>query len=558
MTATPKEAVHDVIGIGAGFAGMYLIRRLRDGLGLDVQVFERGGDVGGTWYWNRYPGARCDVESVFYSYGFDDELQQEWTWTERYAAQPEILEYANFVADKFDLRRSIRFDTTVTSAVFDDEAEVWRVTLENGDTAVARHLVAAVGCLSVPTTPAFSGMNEYRGRILHTGDWPHEQVDFAGKRVAVIGTGSSGIQSIPEIAKTAASLTVFQRTATYSVPARNRTLEHSEIDDTKNMYPIIRAYARTRTPGGSLNEPPLGLGTQVDPVVTRMDLERRWWRGGLAVQGIFTDIMTSAESNEVVSAFVRDKIREIVHDSDTARLLEPHGHPITAKRLVLDTRYYETYNLPHVRLVSIKDTPIERFTDRGIIVGETEYEFDVIVLATGYDAMTGALNRIDIRGVSGVRLSDAWAEGPKTYLGVAVNGFPNLFIVTGPGSPSVLTNMIASIEQHVEWISDYIAYLRAADITRTEATSEAQETWVAHVNELADSTLFPRAASWYMGANIPGKPRVFMPYVGGLHRFREKCDAVAAAGYEGFVHNERHYDQAAPQRRPLGVAVGAR
>ncbi len=527
---------YDALIIGAGFAGMYLVHKLRDQLGLNVRAFERGDDVGGTWFWNRYPGARCDVESVFYSYSFDDGLQQDWDWTERYPAQEEILRYANYVADRFHLRDAIEFGTTVTEAVFDEISNLWTITTDQGATATAPYLISAVGCLSVPLKPFFPGLEDFKGRVYHTGEWPTEPVDFAGRRVGVIGTGSSGIQIVPEIAAQASHLTVFQRTATFTVPARNRPLTDAERSQTKALYPDIRQAARYSGTGHLLDQP-IGSGQEADRTIARVELERRWWRGGITVPTTFNDTTVNLDSNAFISEFVREKIRSIVKDPAVARRLEPHDYPIGTKRIVLDAGYYDTFNRKNVTLVSIREQPFERITAHGVVAGGIEYELDDLVLATGYDAMTGALRKIEIRGVGGQRLADKWAEGPKTYLGLAMHGFPNLFLVTGPGSPSVLSNMIVSIEQHVEWIADYIAHLRRAGIHRAEASADAEQNWVDHVNDLANQTLLPKAASWYMGANVPGKPRVFMPYLGGVGKYRRICDEVADNGYMGFVHD---------------------
>lgn len=527
---------YDALIIGAGFAGMYLVRKLRDELGLNVRVFERGSGVGGTWFWNRYPGARCDVESVFYSYSFDAQLQEDWDWSERYPAQDEILRYANHVADRFRIREAIEFETGVTTAVFDDTTDEWTIETDRGTSATAPFLITAVGCLSVPLTPSFPGLEDFEGELFHTGEWPTEKVDFSGKRVGVIGTGSSGIQIIPEIARQAAHLTVFQRTATFTVPARNRPLTEEERMQTKQLYPDIRQAARY-SGTGHLLEQPIGSGREADRTQARVELERRWWRGGITVPATFNDTTVNLDSNEFISEFVREKIRSIVHDPAVARLLEPHDYPIGTKRIVLDAGYYDTFNRENVTLVSVRENPLERITAGGVIVGGIEHPLDALVLATGYDAMTGALRKIDIRGTGGVRLADKWAEGPKTYLGLAVHGFPNLFVVTGPGSPSVLSNMIVSIEQHVAWIGGYVAHLRETGIRRTEASIDAEQNWVEHVNELARRTLLPQAASWYMGANVPGKPRVFMPYLGGVGTYRRICDEVAGNDYMGFVHD---------------------
>ncbi|HQX36632.1 MAG TPA: NAD(P)/FAD-dependent oxidoreductase, partial [Microbacteriaceae bacterium] len=514
---------YDVVVIGAGFAGIYLVHKLRDDLGLDVKVFERGAGIGGTWYWNRYPGARCDLESDSYSLSFNDEIEQEWNWTERYASQPEILRYVNFVADKLDVRGNIELNTTVTGAVFDEGTDTWTVTTDTGASARARYLVSATGILSVPSMPTFEGMDTFAGEIYHTGDWPHEGVDFTGKRVAVIGTGSSGIQSIPVIAEEAASVTVFQRTATFTVPAANRPMTENERKATKRSYKQLREQMR-RSQVGVLLEPGIGNFADVDLRVVRGELERRWRGAGMSTSMVLSDNLRSIEANNYTSQFVRDKINEIVDDPAVAKMLEPHDYPIGTKRLPIDTNYYDTFNRDHVSLVSIRDTPIERFSPAGIVVDGREHEFDAIVLATGFDAATGALDRIQFEGVDGRLMKDEWAEGAKSYLGLASPGFPNFFTVTGPGSPAILTNVIGSIEHHVEWIADYISYLRAAGITRTEATPEATERWTTHVAELAAMTLYPTAASWYMGANVPGKPRVFLAYIGGLHNYRDRCE----------------------------------
>ncbi len=534
-STTETIPTYDVVVIGAGFAGIYLVHKLRDDLGLDVKVFERGGGIGGTWYWNRYPGARCDFESDYYSFSFNDEIQQEWDWTERYAPQPEILRYANYVADKLDVRGNIELNTTVTRAVFDEASDTWTVSTDTGVSARARYLISATGILSVPSTPKFADMDSFKGEIYHTGDWPHEGVDFTGKRVGVIGTGSSAIQSIPLMAEQADQLTVFQRTATFTVTAANRPITENERKATKRSYKQLREQAR-RAGTGVLVDQPVGAFGEVEERIVRGELERRWRGTGFGTTSVLSDNLRSIEANNYTSQFVRDKINEIVDDPAVAKLLEPHDYPIGTKRLALDTNYYDTYNRENVKLVSVRDTPIERFSPAGIVVGDTEYEFDAIVLATGFDAATGALERIQFEGVDGRTLTDAWAEGAKSYLGLAVEGFPNFFTVTGPGCPAILTNVIASIEHHVEWIADYITYMRAEGITRFEATPDAQAEWVKHVADMAAMTLYPTAASWYMGANVPGKPRVFLAYIGGLHNYRDRCDQLAADGYVGFAH----------------------
>jgi cyclohexanone monooxygenase len=519
----------DAAVVGAGFGGMYMLHRLRE-LGLSIQGFEAGDDVGGTWYWNRYPGARCDVPSLFYSYTWDEGLQKDWRWTEKYAAQPEILAYANHVADRFDLRPLIAFETRVTSTEFDAAADRWTVVTDRGDKVSARFLIMATGCLSTPRAPPIPGVESFAGPTYHTGAWPRAGVDFSGLRVAVIGTGSSGIQSIPQIAKAAAHVTVFQRTANYSVPANNTPLTDKDIDDFWKMYPAY--IGMVRGPGMGFGGNPANA-LDATPQERRQRFEEYWGVGGAGFLAAWGGVITDLALNTEAADFVREKIGETVKDQKTAEALKPNDHPIGTKRICVDIDYFETYNRPNVTLVNLKATPIEAITPTGVRTAEAEYEVDAIVFATGFDAMTGTLLAIDPKGVGGRPLKDAWAEGPKAYLGLAVAGFPNMFLITGPGSPSVLSNMINSIEQHVEWIQACVAHMREKGLTRIEADGEQQEAWVAHVRRVADKTLFPRAASWYMGANIPGKPRVFMPYIG--FGYRKKCNEVAEAGYEGFL-----------------------
>jgi cyclohexanone monooxygenase len=531
--AGPTSQSYDAVVVGAGFAGMYMLHRLRE-LDFTVRVFEAGGDVGGTWYWNRYPGARCDIESMEYSYQFSEELQQEWEWSERYAPQPEILSYANHVADRFDLRRDIQFDTRVESAVFDEASDRWTVRTDRGDEVDASFLIMATGCLSMPSTPRFEGMDDFEGATYHTGRWPHEGVDFTGQCVAVIGTGSSAIQLTPIVAEQADQLTVFQRTATYAVPAHNRALDPEEQAEVKADYAGLRKRNREMvTAFGSRTPPNPEFALMTDPEAREAEFERRWEQGGLLFLGAYSDLLLSEEANELAADFVRRKIRSIVHDPEVAEKLSPTTI-IGCKRMCVDTGYYATFNRPNVSLVDVSESGIETLTPRGLRAGGVEYEFDSIIFATGFDAMTGALLAIDIRGRQGRTLEDAWAEGPRTYLGLGIAGFPNLFTVTGPGSPSVLTNMIASIEQHVDWISDCLAHLRREGLRTIEATPEAQDDWVAHVNMIADITLYPSCNSWYLGANVPGKPRVFMPLV-GFPPYAARCDEVATNGYEGFA-----------------------
>ncbi|MGA7808311.1 flavin-containing monooxygenase [Bradyrhizobium sp.] len=528
----------DVVVVGAGFAGLYQLHRLR-GLGLAVRVYEQGDGVGGTWYWNRYPGARCDVESMQYSYSFSDELQQEWDWSERYAPQPEILKYANHVADRFNLRGDIRFNTRVEQAVFDESTNLWSVTVSDGNVVTAKFVVLATGCLSNARMPDIKGLDRFEGHVYHTGNWPHQPVDFTGLRVGVIGTGSSAIQSIPVIAEQAKHLTVFQRTPNFSIPARNAPLTKAERQECRANYPEIRRFAREEARNGIYTDLPDRGALDDDDNARRARYEARWQRGGLTFMSAYNNLALDQKANDTAAVFVREKIAEIVKDPETARLLQPTSYPIGTKRICVDTDYFATFNRPNVTLLDIKSYPIEEILPRAVRVGgqdcRADHEIEALVLATGFDAMTGSVAKIDIHGRDGLTLKRKWAEGPRTYLGLMSAGFPNLFIVTGPGSPSVLSNMIVSIEQHVDWITDAIAYLREHGLDTMEARGDAEDKWVAHVNEVAQTTLYPQADSWYMGANIPGKPRIFMPYIGGVGPYRQICNDVAARGYEGFA-----------------------
>jgi len=522
----------DVAVVGAGFAGLYMLYRLR-GMGFSVTVLEAGHDVGGTWYWNRYPGARCDIESMQYSYQFSDPLQQEWDWSERYATQPEILRYANHVADRFDLRRDIRFDTNVQAATFDEEQGYWILDIGDGERVSATHCVMATGCLSSPNMPKIAGIDRFEGASYHTGHWPHEGVDFAGRRVGVIGTGSSAIQSIPMIAAQAKHLTVFQRTPNYSIPAHNAPLRPEKVAAIKADYAGMRARAKRTPPGiDATFNPASAMDDGAEQ--RRQAYEKRWAEGGLTFMGAYGDLMLNPDSNDTAAEFTRAKIREIVDDPAVAEALLP-GNIIGAKRLCVDTGYYATYNRPNVALVDVRDQPIEAITATGIRARGQDFDLDAIVFATGFDAMTGALLKIDIRGRGGLALADKWADGPRTYLGLAMAGFPNLFTITGPGSPSVLTNMLPSIEQHVDWVADCLGYLRDNGRAVIEARTTAEDDWIAHNNTFVEASLRSTTESWYNGANIAGKPRVFMPYLGGFPLYVQKCEAVAANGYEGFA-----------------------
>jgi cyclohexanone monooxygenase len=531
MSTRPTK-IRDALIIGAGFAGMYGIVKLRE-LGMDIVAVEAGSDVGGTWYWNRYPGARCDVESMDYSYSFSRELQQEWNWSERYSAQPEILAYAKHVADRFDLRRSIRFGTRITAAQFDRELNQWTATTDQGDTIRSRYIVMAGGCLSLPRLPDFEGRDDFKGRILHTGRWPEEPVSFEGLRVGVIGTGSSGIQVIPQVARSAKECTVFQRTAGYSLPAFNQALDEEFRTWYKANYPQRREKARYSVAGSAGHPVPTRGALEDSDAERTQTYEAAWKRGNTSFLRCYNDILTNAEANETMSAFVRQKIRNTVKDPAVAEMLVPKTHLIGTKRICLDTHYFETFNRENVRLVDLRSNPIVRFTATGIETRSGHHELDAVVFATGYDAMTGALLDIDFAVEGETSLREKWRDGATTYLGLLTAGFPNLFIVTGPGSPSVLANMITGIEQHIEWIADCLRYARENGYASIEADPAYERDWVKHVNQLADATLLPLADSWYLGANIPGKPRVFLPYVGGHGNYRMKCADVAFQRYEG-------------------------
>lgn len=530
--APETDVEFDAIVVGAGFGGMYMLHCLRQN-GFSARVYEAGSGVGGTWYWNRYPGARCDVESMQYSYSFSEELDQEWSWSEKYSPQPDILEYANHVADRFDLREDIRFDTRVTSAKFDETANRWSVETHQGDRATARFCIMAVGCLSAANMPSFEGVNDFDGPIYHTGEWPHEGINLAGKHVAVIGTGSSGIQSIPIIAKEADAVTVFQRTPNYAVPAWNSKMDPERERQVKADYPAMRARARARPTG-------IFFPFNIKPALDANEEEREkqyqefWDRGGLPFLGAYGDLLFDKDANETAAKFARRKIRDVVDDPDVAELLSP-DNIFGCKRLCVDTGYYETFNLPHVKLVDVSTNPIERITQKGVVTDGIEYEADIIVCATGFAAMTGSFDKIQIMGRDGLTLTEKWEAGPRTYLGLSTAGFPNFFMITGPGSPSVLANMIQSIEQHADWMVDCMSHMRETGAETIEPAPEEEDAWVEHVNEVADISLRSTCSSWYVGANIPGRPRVFMPYIGGFPIYVNKCNEVMDNGYEGFV-----------------------
>jgi cation diffusion facilitator CzcD-associated flavoprotein CzcO/acetyl esterase/lipase len=527
-----NETKLDVVIVGAGFAGLYLLHKFRQ-MGLSARAFEAGGDVGGTWYWNRYPGARCDIESIDYSFSFDPELEQEWEWSEKYATQPEILRYVQHVAERYDLRRDITFNLRVKDATWDEAASCWAVTTENDETVSSQFFIMASGCLSQPKDIDIAGIESFVGEIYRTHSWPHDGVDFAGKRVGVIGTGSSGIQSIPLIAEQADSTIVFQRTANYSIPAGNGPITQQKLA-VKKRYQAYREearWAKTGVPG----EESMDFALTVSDAERQQRYQTLWDKGAIAhISTEFADIILDEKANDTLAEFVRSKIRSVIKDSAVADILTPTEFPICTKRACLDTNYYQTFNKPNVQIVDIKKNPIASITETGVTTQENIFAFDTIVFATGFDAMTGALLAIDIQGLNGQSLKDKWAAGPVSYLGLAVEGFPNFFMITGPGSPSVLSNMILSIEQHVEWIADCLDYMRKNNLNVIDATSKAESGWVKYGVATSDMTLFSKAQSWYMGSNVPGKPRVCLPYVGGVAAYRRVCNDIAADDYLGF------------------------
>ena len=533
----------DAVIVGAGFSGLYLLHRLRKA-GFSTRVFERGGGVGGTWYWNRYPGARCDVESLQYSYSFDEQLQQEWHWPEKFSAQPDILAYANHVADRFDLKKDIEFNTEVKVGCFDEKSSSWKITTSKGEKVTARFFIMATGCISTTQVPSIKGLNNYKGNTYHTGNWPHEEVNFAGQNIAVIGTGSSGIQSIPVLAEQANNLTVFQRTPNYSIPSQNEPMTNKYEQSWKDVYTARRKEMRYSAHGSlkDLNNVP---ALSVDEEQRQKLYSERWAIGGTGFLGSFNDLLTNADANYTAAEFVRQQIKKIVEDQETAEILCPTTYPIGTKRICIDTGYFETYNRKNVKLIDISKRPIQRLVSNGIVANEQLYVFDSIIFATGFDAMTGSLFNVDIKGRKGIALRDKWNAGPKTYLGLMSASFPNLFMITGPGSPSVKSNMIMSIEQHVDLVTDTLLRMRREGLSVVEPELAAENSWVEHVQEVANKTLFPRANSWYMGANIPGKPRLFMPYIGGVGVYREICEEVVADNYRGFKFEKSSHSIAA-------------
>ncbi|MGW4340665.1 flavin-containing monooxygenase [Rhodococcus koreensis] len=524
----------DAVVVGAGFAGLYMLYTLRQ-LGMSARAFEAGSDVGGTWYWNKYPGARCDVESMHYSYSFDPEIEQEWEWTEKYPSQPEIHAYIRHVAERHDLRRDVLLDTKVVAADFDENSGRWKVRTDRGDEVSARYCIMAVGCLSKPKALEIPGLESFAGDSYYTSSWPEKDVDFSGQRVGVIGTGSSGIQAIPILAERAAHLTVFQRTANFSLPAFNRPIDQELVAQVKENYAEIRQAGRMSGFGVDVDLPTKSA-LEVGAAERDATYERVWEKGNLTgLFNAFIDVLVDQTANDTAADFVRSKIREIVKDPAKAEILSPRGFPLGAKRPCLDTGYHNTFNRDDVDLVDLRATPLARITAKGVRTSERDFEFDSLVFATGFDAMTGALLAIDVTGRGGALLREKWADGPVSYLGLSTAGFPNFFTITGPGSPSVLSNMVLSIEQHVDWIGDLMSYMSKRNYSIVEPTEVAEKQWTDHVQEAAAATLFTKADSWYVGANVPGKPRVFMPYAGGVGAYREKCDEVVAADYHGFV-----------------------
>ena len=528
-----QSPILDAIIIGAGFSGLYQLHSLRN-LDLSVKIIEAGSGVGGTWFWNRYPGARCDSESFTYSYTFSKDLFEEWEWSERYPGHAEVVKYLNHVADKFNLKKDICFDKKVISAHYNENNNKWLVKTDSLEEFECKYLITAVGCLSSKNIPNFTGLGSFLGESYHTGDWPHEEVDFTGKRVGQIGTGSTGIQSAPEIAEKSKHLTIFQRSANFSVPASNHPLSSEFKKYIKENYEEIKNTIQSNTNGHFFKFAEQKIFDTSEEEREKI-FEKAWLDGGLGFRACFNDIAFDKKANDLASNFIKRKIHKIVKDPKKAKILTDIDHAFASKRPPIDTNYFETFNKNNVTLVDLKSSPIESITPRGVKTKDKEYELDILVYATGFDAMTGPLLNIDIRGREGLKLKDVWRDGPKTFLGIQVSGFPNLFTITGPGSPSVLCNMIVPIEQHVEWINDCIFYMKKNEIDYIETTQGSMENWTKHVDDVANETLFIHAKkSWYYGANIPGKPRGFMPYAGGMARYKAICNYVANQNYLGF------------------------
>ena len=530
-----EEERFDAVVVGAGFAGIYMLHRLRE-MGLSVRLIEAGDGVGGTWHWNRYPGARVDIESLSYSYSFSSELQQEWSWKENFASRDELKSYAEHVVERFDLARDIRLGLRVVSAVRDDDDNDWVIGTDDGAQVRTTYLVCATGSLSTSNLPDIPGIDEFRGVVHHTARWPDEPVELSGKRVGVIGTGSTGIQVVPVVARQAGHLTVFQRTANFSLPIRNSPMDPEHEHSWKERYDEHRAAARQSSGGSSSGILHDFSALSVSAEERERIYEEAWGLGGSSVIRAFNDLMTNQAANDTAADFVRRKIQAIVRDPETAAALCPRDHPIGTKRICMDSGYYETFNRDNVTLVDLKRDPIVGAEPDGLrLASGAPHELDVLILATGFDAVTGPLFAMGVVGTDGRELREAWAEGPRAYLGLATSGFPNMFVLTGPGSPSVLANGFTSIEQHVDFVAALVEHARAHGAQRIEATAEAEDEWVRHVDEVASRTLYKSANSWYLGSNIPGRPRVFMLYAGGAGAFRRRCDEVAANGYAGFV-----------------------
>ncbi|MCY3631252.1 MAG: NAD(P)/FAD-dependent oxidoreductase [bacterium] len=524
----------DVVIIGAGAAGLYALHRVR-GLGLSAKVFEKGDGVGGTWYWNRYPGARCDVESWDYCYTFSEELEQEWEWTERFPTQPELERYFNHVADRFDLRRDIEFNTRVDQARFDEDQNRWLINTSTGNTVSARFLISAAGCLSEVNTPRLKGAETFAGQQIHTARWPKGGIDVTDKRVGVIGTGSTGVQAIPQLAKQAEHLFVFQRTPQFAIPARNRPIDADQLEELKHNY-RERWELKKASPVGMGRRPPeVSSALEVDEATRTRVMEDSWALGGPGFAGTFGDVMTNAESNQITSQFVLDKIRKKIDDPSVADSLLEIDHPLGARRLIVEIDYFETYNRRNVTLVDVAAAPIEEITLQGLRTTEGTYDLDLIIYATGFDGMTGALLAMDIRGVYGLPLRGKWANGAGAYLGLVASGFPNFFMITGPGSPAVFSNVIFSIEQHVDWITDCLGHMLDHDLDRIDADPDAEAEWTRQVDEIAAQTIIGKTDSWWTGSNIEGKPQGVTFYLGGTHTYRAICEEIAAQNYEGFV-----------------------
>ncbi|MCZ4312553.1 NAD(P)/FAD-dependent oxidoreductase [Comamonadaceae bacterium G21597-S1] len=542
--ASPSSPVRrlDVVVVGAGFGGLYAAYKFRE-MGLKIQGFEAGGDVGGVWYWNRYPGARVDLPSIDYSYSFSPEIEQEWTWSEQYAAQPELLAYFNFVAERLDLRRHFQFDTRVVSAVWDEERALWVVKTNRGDTFEATYCVMATGPLSVPKDPEIPGLDRYRGRLLRAGRWPHEEVRFEGQRVGVIGTGSTGIQVVQEVGKTAGELFVFQRTPSFTMPMRNQPLEPEYVAEVKRHYAGIREMARNSAVGGVRPQSSRAFFS-VTPSQRRQLLDDAWKNGGLAMLGTFADLMINPEANEQVAEFVRGKIGEVVDDPKTADILKPRGYPIFARRPCLDTGYYETYNQPNVHLIDCNTDGIVEFTEKGVRTESGEIELDMLILATGYDGLTGALMAFDVVGRDGHTVNEHWKDGARSYLGLMMDGFPNLFMTTGPNGPAALANIVRISEHDVDLIAGAITHMAQQGLATIVPTRQAEDEWMDLVHTLSQRTLLSKAKTWYVGANVKGKAQGLPMFTGGFLKYREACAAAVNDGYRGFVF-ERQKEAAA-------------